>query len=73
LKFFGVKVADVKIIPTPTKTRVRGAHGPQLKRKTKKKAILCLAAGETFDILKLASAPKKPAKKAKETKSSVPA
>ncbi len=67
-KFFGTQVADVKIIHTPLKVRVRGKHGPQPKRKPRKKAIICLKEGQSFDILKMgsASAPKKIPKKAPE-------
>ncbi len=58
-KYFGVEATGIKIIQTPLKIRVRGRHGPQPKRKPRKKAIVCLKAGQSFDILKMGSAPKK--------------
>jgi large subunit ribosomal protein L23 len=65
--FFDVNVRKVQIIKLPTKTRVRGKHGPQIKRKRRKKAILSLRGGESFDLLKLAPQ-KKVSKKKKVEK-----
>lgn len=62
-KFFGVDASDVKIIHLPKKIRVRSAHGPQTKRKPRKKAIICLPEGTSFDILKFAPVAKAPKKK----------
>ncbi len=62
-KFFGAKVSGVQIIKLPIKIRVRGKHGPQIKRKVRKKAVVRLAEGQTLDLLKPASAPKKSKKK----------
>ena len=69
-KFFGVEATSVRVSTLPEKIRMRGRHGPQPKRKPKKKAIISLKKGQSFDILKMAGAPKKkaaakaPAKKA---------
>lgn len=57
-KFYDIDVQEVKIIKMPTKSRVRGRFGPQIKRKAKKKAIVCLKSGVSFDLLKLAEPPK---------------
>jgi large subunit ribosomal protein L23 len=57
-KFYGVHVSGVTITKLPTKTRVRGRHGPQIKRKTRKKAIVRLQKNESLDLLKLAPLPK---------------
>lgn len=75
-KFFDVEVSDVKIVKLHHKIRMRSKHGPQVKRKQRKKAIVCLKEGTSFDLLKLAPAPKAPkaakkkaAPKAEETTS----
>ncbi len=63
-KYFSVEADGVRIVYMPVKIRVRGKHGPQAKRKPKKKAIISLKKGQSFDILKMAgTATKKPAKK----------
>lgn len=52
-KFYGLEPQSVNIIKTPEKMRVRGRRGAQVKRKTRKKAILTFTKGTTFDLLKL--------------------
>lgn len=74
-KFFGVEADSIKIVKLHHKIRVRSKYGPQVKRKQRKKAIVCLKEGKSFDLLKLAPAPKAPkasqknAKTAKDTTS----
>ncbi len=67
LLYFGAQVSSVRIVKLPTKTRVRGKQGPQIKRKKRKKAIISLKTGETLDLLKLTTPPKKPKKAVKKS------
>jgi len=53
-KYYDVDVAAVKIIKMPSKTRVRGTRGPQIKRKPRVKALVKLKTG-TLDLLKIKS------------------
>jgi len=64
-KFFGVEPSAIKIVKLHHKIRMRSKYGPQIKRKQRKKAIVCLPEGKSLDLLKMVSAPKAP-KKAKK-------
>lgn len=66
-KFYGVDVSGITVSKLPTKTRVRGKHGPQIKRKKRKKAIVRLKKNQSLDLLKLVSA-----QKAKKTTKATP-
>lgn len=57
-KYFGVNAASIKMVKMPQKIRVRSKYGPQVKRKPRKKAIVCLPEGVSLDLLKMTSAPK---------------
>lgn len=52
-EFYGAEVTGVQIIKMPSKMRMRGRMGPQIKRKPRKKAIITLKDGASLDLLKV--------------------
>lgn len=50
-ELYKVDALGVQIIKMPSKSRVRGKAGPQVKRKPRIKAIVTLKKGEKFDLL----------------------
>lgn len=56
---YGVKVADVNIVPVRKKIRMIGKSKIYTKRKAQKKAFVTLKKGEKLDVLKFSSDKKK--------------
>jgi len=74
-KMYHVDICKVRIIKSPSKTRVRAKHGPQIKRKPRKKALVKVRAGGSLDLLAVkgaatTKAKAKPAAKKAAAKSS---